>query len=220
MLEQRLLELSKHIVEFSALVEGMLSRSITGLQTRDRSILETVTGPDEDKANQIEIEIDEAVTVTIAQFQPKAKELRTALMILKMNNDLERMADHAVNIAESAFYLIQRPPVKPLLDIPRLAEIASRMLKESMLSFVNQDVNLAQTVCERDQIVDELRNQIWRELITFMTGDPNTIERSLHLLRIATNLERIADLATNISEDVIFMAQGLVIKHHQGQREK
>ncbi|MCM8769841.1 MAG: phosphate transport system regulatory protein PhoU, partial [Candidatus Omnitrophica bacterium] len=141
MLEQRLLELSKHIVEFSALVEGMLSRSITGLQTRDRSILETVTGPDEDKANQIEIEIDEAVTVTIAQFQPKAKELRTALMILKMNNDLERMADHAVNIAESAFYLIQRPPVKPLLDIPRLAEIASRMLKESMLSFVNQDVN-------------------------------------------------------------------------------
>ena len=219
MLEERLKEVTKRILEFSSLVEMMLASSLSGLQKRDVEKLMAVVKEDEKKANQWEVEIDEAVTALIAQFEPKARELRTALMLLKMNNDLERMADHAVNIAESSLFLIEYPPVKPLLDIPRLAEISIGMLRDSMLAFINQDIDRAARVCERDRIVDDLRDQIWRELITFMTADPTTIERAFHLLRIAANLERIADLSTNICEDVIFMVKGLVIKHHQWEQK-
>jgi phosphate transport system protein len=150
----------------------------------------------------------------IAQYEPKAKDLRTILMVLKINNDLERAADHAVNISESALFLIGQPPVKPLLDIPRMAKESISMLKDSISSFVSENPVLAQNVCERDSIVDGLANQILRELITFMTSSAGTIERSVHLLAIARNLERIADLSTNISEDVIFMVEGKNIKHH------
>jgi len=132
-----------------------------------------------------------------------------------MNNDLERMGDHAVNIAESSLFLIERPPVKPLIDIPNMAKVTMEMLRNSINSFINENAKLAKTVCERDYIVDGLRDQILRELITFMSSDPSTIERSIHLMRISSNLERIADLSTNICEDVIFMVEGRVIKHHK-----
>ena len=123
------------------------------------------------------------------------------------------MADHAVNIAESAIYLIERPAVKPLLDTPRMAEETVSMVNDSLLAFVNEDAVLAKQVCERDNIVDGLANQILRELITYMSSDPSTIERALHILEISGNLERIADLSTNIGEDVIFMVEGKLIKH-------
>ena len=162
----------------------------------------------------MEIEIDEYCTTLIAQFEPKAKDLRVILMGSKMCNDLERMGDHAVNIAESVQFIIERPLVKPLLDIPRMAEITIKMLKDSTDAFINEDVGLARNVCERDNTVDDLKDQILRELITFMTSDTTTIERSLHLLRISGNLERIADLSTNICEGIIFTTKGKVIKHH------
>jgi phosphate transport system protein len=140
-------------------------------------------------------------------------------MIMKMGNDLERMGDHAVNIAESALYLIDRPAVKPLIDIPRMSELTIGMLKDSISAFINEDASLAKSVCERDGLVDSLRDQVLRELVTFMLSDSKTIERSLHLTRISGNLERVADLSTNICEDVIFMVKGQVIKHHRADDE-
>ena len=136
-------------------------------------------------------------------------------MILKMNNDLERIGDLAVNIAESSLFLMGKPPVKPLIDLPRMAEEVMLMLRNSILAFINEDTELAIEVCKHDDMVDALRDQIYRELITYMMSDPSTIERALHLMRISRNLERIADLATNICEDAIYTAEGKVIKHHR-----
>jgi len=127
------------------------------------------------------------------------------------------VGDHAVNIAECSLFLIERPSLKPLLDIPRMAEESVGMLKDAIEAFIREDALLAAMVCERDNIVDNLGQQILRELITFMGADPSTIERSMRLLNIARNLERIGDLSTNISEDVIFMVEGRVIKHHRDQ---
>ncbi|HOJ30758.1 MAG TPA: phosphate signaling complex protein PhoU [bacterium] len=214
MIENRINETKQKLIEFSLLVENMIAESIDGLLKKNASILKKIIEGDEAIANKLEIEIEEMCIEIIAQYSPKASYLRTTLMILKINNDLERIGDHAVNIAQSALFLIERPDVKPLIDTPRMAEEAAGMLKNSLKSFINQDAELAKSVCRRDEIVDRLRDQIARELITYMISDPSTIERSLQLLRISQNLERIADLSTNISEDVVFMVEGKIIKHH------
>ena len=215
MLEEKLASLKARLIEHAGFVQSMIEKSIRGLMRKDERLLREVIEKDEPRANGAEIELDELCTTLIAQYEPRAKDLRTALMVLKMNADLERMADHAVNIAESGLYLIERPSVKPLLDTPRMAEEVVNMVKDSLQAFVNGDARLAKAVCERDDIVDGLGKQILRELITYMAADPSTIERALHLLDIAGNLERIADLSTNIGEDVIFMVEGRVIKHHR-----
>lgn len=217
MLEEKILGLKRRLIEYAALIENMIGKSIKGLLKKEKEILVEVIEKDEVKANNLEIELDELCTVLIAQYEPRAKDLRTILMILKMNNDLERMGDLAVNLSESSLFLIGRPRVKPLIDIPRMAEVTMKMLKDSINAFINEDTQLAKEVCERDDIVDGLRDQILRELITFMTSDAKTIERSLHLIRISRNLERIADLSTNICEDVIFMVEGKTIKHHKDE---
>jgi phosphate transport system protein len=216
-LNDKMVDIKRELIEFSALVQSMIERSVEGLLGRQRQLLLDIIEKDEPKANDWEIALDELCTYTIAQFTPRAKDLRTILMTLRVNNDLERMGDHAVNIAEDALYLIDRPPVKQLIDIPRMAEEATAMVRDSLLSFLREDGALAKSVCERDNIVDGCEKQVLRELITHMTSDPTTIERSLHLLNIARNLERIADLSTNICEDVIFMVDGRVIKHHKDE---
>ena len=167
------------------------------------------------KANRFELDIDEACTNLIAQFQPMARELRTILVVYDMNAALERMGDHAVNISKNALDLIQVPPIKPFIDIPRMNELVRGMLADVLDAFINEDPQLAMEVCCRDSIIDDLRDQILRELITFMTENPSIISGCINILRIAENLERIADLATNIAEDTIFMLQGRVIKHHK-----
>ena len=215
MLEERINELRKELVEYGALVEKMIEKSIRGLLEKDEGLLNDVMNEDEPRANEFEIRLDERCISMIAQYQPKAKDLRTIIMVLKMNNDLERMADHAVNISENAAYLISRPMVKPLIDIPRMAETAMAMVRDSINSFVSEDAGLARSVCENDSAVDGLLDQVIRELITHMLTEPETIERAIRLISVARNLERIADLSTNISEDVIFMVQGKVIKHHR-----
>jgi phosphate transport system protein len=214
-LEERMGDLRRELVEYSGLVQNMIEKSISGLLARNRELLLEVIDQEEPRANDWELSVDELCTNIIAQFQPRARDLRTVLMVLGMNKDLERMADHAVNIAEAALFLIDRPAVKPLLDIPRMAEEVKSMVRDCLLSFLNEDVALAKGVRERDSIVDGLEKQILRELITYMMSDTKTIERALRLLDIAKNLERIADLSTNIGEDVIFMVEGRVIKHHK-----
>jgi phosphate transport system protein len=213
MLEEKLTAAKRELVEYAGLAESMVEKSIKGLLEKDRGFLDEVINTDEAKANDREVYLDDLCTSLIAQYEPKAKDLRTILMILKMNNDLERMGDHAVNIAHSALYLIERPPVKPLMDLPRMASVTVEMVKGGIMAFIDDDAARAKGVCEKDSIVDDLRDQLFRELITYMVSDARTIERSMHLIRIATNLERIADLATNMCEEVIFMVSGEVIKH-------
>jgi len=215
LLEERINKLRGKIIEYASLAETMLEKSIAGLLNKDKLLLDGVIFDLENKANEMEIELDEECIALIVQFQPKARDLRIIMMILKMNNDIERMADHAVNIAQAAKFLIERPQVKPLIDIPRLMDEVRAMLKKSIDSFIKEDAFLAKSVCQKDDIVDGLREQIVRELITYMSSDPTTIERAIRLIAIANNLERIADLSTNICEDVIFMVQGKIIKHHK-----
>jgi phosphate transport system protein len=214
MLEVRIRELKRELVEYATLVEDMIAKSMKGLLDRDETPLLEVMHELEPATNDFEIKLDELCTGAIAQYQPKARDLRTVLMIFKMNSDLERMGDHVANIADSGLFLLSHAPVKPLIDIPRMAEETVKSLNDSITAFLHEDAALAEAVCERDYIIDALQTQIFRELVTFMTADPATIERALYLIRVANNLERIADLATNICEDVIFMVEGRVIKHH------
>jgi phosphate transport system protein len=219
MLNEKIVTLKKDLTEYAALIEKILEETTKGLMQKEKEFLSKVIEEDEPKTNEREIEIEEQCITMLARYQPEAKDLRTILMILKMNNDLERMGDLAVNICESSMYLIERPKVKPLIDLPRMAEEAKAMVKDSITSFINEDAPLAQSVCERDNIIDNLREQILRELITYMTSDATTIERSLHLMRVSHNYERIADLATNICEDVIYMVEGQIIKHHRDDQD-
>ncbi|MCK4322844.1 phosphate signaling complex protein PhoU [candidate division WOR-3 bacterium] len=214
MMAERIARLKGIIVDYASLVENMIDKSMKGLSKKNRDMLVSVIEEDEPRANNYEIEIEEICVELIAQFEPKAKDLRIVLMVLKMNNDLERMGDHAVNIAQSALSLIEMPEIKPLFDLPELSEETKRMLNNSIDAFINEDTSKAKEVCERDSVVDDLRDRILRKSIDNMIDDPSTIERNMHLIRITKNLERIADLSTNICEDVIYMVKGKVIKHH------
>jgi len=219
MLKQEVEKLKGQLISFAGLVENMIEKSISGLLNKDKKLLIEVAEKDEPRANDYEIEIEEACTVIIAKFQPTAKDLRMIMMIAQMNNDLERMADQAVNIVESALFLIERPQLKPLIDIPHMAEICKKMVEDAIDSFIKEDVGLAYQVCKQDDVVDEIQEQIYRELITYIIDNPKTIERALHLNRISNNLERIADLSTNVCEDVIFIVEGRMIKHHKDEEE-
>lgn len=168
----------------------------------------------EDKVNHAEVEIEDQVLRLLALRQPAARDLRLLTAILKINNDLERVADQAVNIAEISEYLLKEPPLKPLIDIPKMAGLAQRMIKNSLDAFVRHDAELAQQVCGDDDDVDRINDQIFRELLTYMMEDPKSITRAVDLILVSRNLERIADHATNISEDVIFIEEGKNIKHH------
>ncbi|OHD15162.1 MAG: phosphate transport system regulatory protein PhoU [Spirochaetes bacterium GWD1_27_9] len=217
MLRQKIVELKESLISQANTVEKMIEKSIKGLIDKNGDLLKEVLEVDEKLVNTLELKIDETCTNLIALYHPEAKDLRTVLMISKMTSDLERIGDCAVNISESALYLIDKPQVKPYIDLPRMADEAIKMVKDSITSFINENVELAKNVCERDNIVDDLRDQILRELITYMFSDPSTIERSLQLLRIANNLEKVGDISTNISEETIYMAKGKVIKHYQEQ---
>ena len=217
MLRQKIVELKESLISQANTVEKMIEKSIKGLIDKNGDLLKEVLEVDEKLVNTLELKIDETCTNLIALYHPEAKDLRTVLMISKMTIDLERIGDCAVNISESGLYLIDKPQVKPYIDLPRMADEAIKMVKDSITSFINENVELAKNVCERDNIVDDLRDQILRELITYMFSDPSTIERALQLLRIANNLEKVGDLSTNISEETIYMAKGKVIKHYQEQ---
>ncbi len=197
----------------AAIVEDMVGNSMKALVNKDQALAEQVIRTDEPRVNQLEIENEDAAINLMALYQPEASNLRTITMVIKLNNDLERIGDHAENIAEAALFLIDKPPVKPLVDLPRMADIAISMLKDSLDAFTHADAELARSVCTRDSSVDELNRAIKSELMEYMSRDPSTIERALKLLMISLNLERVADLATNIAEDVIYIVTGEDIKH-------
>lgn len=212
-LEEEISKLKKMLFEMATSVEEMIAKSIKALKDRNMIMAEEVIKSDA-KINEMEIEIDNQCIKILALYHPEAEDLRTVSMIMKINNDLERIGDHAVNIAEKTIYLADKPTVKPLIDIPRMADKAIKMLQESLDAFVNKDAHLAIEVCKRDDEVDSLEPQIVRELVTYMIADPQTIDRSLTLILIAREIERVADLATNIAEDTYYIVSGKSLKHH------
>lgn len=212
-LEEEISKLKKMLFEMATSVEEMIAKSIKALKDRNMIMAEEVIKSDA-KINEMEIDIDNQCIKILALHHPEAEDLRTVSMIMKINNDLERIGDHAVNIAEKTIYLADKPPVKPLIDIPRMADKAIRMLQESLDAFVNKDAQLAIDVCKRDDEVDALEPQIVRELVTYMIADPQTIDRSLTIILIAREIERVADLATNIAEDTYYIVSGKSLKHH------
>ncbi|MFQ5681360.1 MAG: phosphate signaling complex protein PhoU [Candidatus Omnitrophota bacterium] len=216
--DEELGKLKRKILEMGGLVERAIHLSIKSLTERKSEIAREVVKSD-DRINMLEIEIDEFSLQLLALRQPQAGDLRLITSIMKINNDLERVGDLAVNIAERAVELLKFPLLKPLIDIPRMAEIAQMMLKDSLDAFVNKDQRSARAVCERDDEVDRLNGQIFRELLTYMLQDPKTIQRAVDLILVGRNLERIADHATNICEEVVYIVDGKTIKHHMENRK-
>ncbi len=211
--QRELEELRENLLKMATLVEDGIRNAVQSLVKRD-SELARLTFEGEDRINALEIAIDDDCLRLLALRQPMAVDLRFITSAMKIVTDLERMGDEAVNIAERAIPLNQEPLLKPYIDIPRMAEIAQSMLRDVLGAFVNRNSKQARSVCERDDLVDGLNDQIFRELLTYMMSDPTTITRAAHLLIVSRSLERIADHATNVAEDVIFMADALVIKHH------
>jgi len=211
--EEEMIDLKKRISEMASLVEEMIGKSIKGLKDRNMIIAKDVINSD-DEVNNMEVEIDNLCIKILALYHPEAEDLRVVTMIMKINNDLERIGDHAVNIAKMSIPLSEQPPIKPLIDIPRMADKAIEMLKESLDSFMKLDSEMAIQVCIKDDEVDALEPQIVRELITYVVSDSQLMDRALRLIFIARHLERVADLATNIAEDAFYIATGEVLKHH------
>jgi phosphate transport system protein len=194
------------------LAEDRVQVAVDALVSRDRERLDGVLGGDE-PINQLHLEIDGLAFRLLALHQPVASDLRVIVAAIKINSDLERVGDMAVNIAEAAHRYLARPPVKPLLDLPRMADIAQTMLRDALDAFVRRDVALAQSVLDRDDTLDNLKMQIFRELLTYMLQDPTTIEGALELILISRHLERIGDHATNIAEDIIFVVSAKDVRH-------
>ena len=211
--DEELTHLKQRLLQMGDTAQEMIGLAVKSLVERNESYAKDVFTL-EDKVNHIEIEIEDAVLKLLALRQPAARDLRLLTAILKINNDLERVADQAVNISEISIFLLEEPPLKPLIDIPHMAHLAQKMIKNSLEAFVQHDPQLAKDVCGDDDEVDRINDQIFRELLTYMMEDAKSITRAVDLILVSRNLERIADHATNISEDVIFIEEGKNIKHH------
>jgi len=210
--DRQLEELKKKLIHMAAVAENMIDLAINELVTRDESVTAPVPKCEEE-LNRLQIEIDEDVMALMATHQPVAIDLRLLIAITRMNAELERIGDLVINITESVKTLIHQPPLKKLIDIPRMAELARKMVRESLDAFVRGDVLLAQSAIVTDDQVDALKDQVLRELLTYMMGDPQSIERAIALILISRHLERIADHATNIAEDVVYIVQARDIRH-------
>jgi phosphate transport system protein len=210
---EELEELQSKLLEMGGLVEAAIHNSVLALVDRDEDKAKEVMW-NEALVNQKEIEIDELATRMLALFQPMARDLRFITAVIKINNDLERMGDLAVNITERALTLMREPAVKPLIDIPRIADLAESMVHRALDAFAKHDADMARDVLLSDDAVDRLRDAVYDELLSFMQEERSTINRAVSLMFIAQNLERIADHSTNIAEDVLFAVKGIDVRHH------
>ena len=205
--------LRNQLLTMGALVEDRVHRAIQSLVERREEEAQRIIATDKE-INDLQIEIDDRCLKLLALQTPLAGDLRLITSAMKINADLERVGDQAVNIAENVLQLLPQPPLKPLIDIPRMAAIAEKMVRDALDAFVKGDAELARDVLRRDDEVDGLKDQLFRELLTYMMADPGTIQRALALVLISRHLERIADHATNIAEDVIFIAEAKDVRHH------
>jgi phosphate transport system protein len=216
--EQELEQLKVMLLEMASLVEASIFDSISSVVQKNRILAEDVLKK-EARINQMEIEIDDLAIKLLALQQPMAADLRLIAAALKINNDLERMGDLSVNIAQRAIELIQEPVIRPMVDIPHIAALVQSMVHKALDSFVNKDVELAKSVLASDDAVDDLRTASFHELVSFMERTKKNIPQAVNLLSVIRNLERIADHATNIAEDVIFYVKGIDVRHHAEIRE-
>ena len=205
--DQQLTEIQEDMLVLADMVESAIDRSIQALKDRNVELARQVID-DDIKINRKRYEVEEKCLELIATQQPLASDLRTIVAVLHIIVDLERMGDHAEGIAKIAVMLADEPPLKPYVDIPRMAEIATEMLRESLEAFKHRDAERARAIIDRDDEVDALYDQVYRELLTYMLNDPRTIERATYLIWVAHNLERIADRVTNICERVVYLVDG------------
>ena len=205
--------LKARLLEMGGLAEERVREAIHGLMDREPAAIEAVLTGDE-PINDLHMEVDDRCFKLLALHQPMAADLRVIVAAVKINTDLERVGDLAVNIAEAAKRYSTHPPVKKVIDIPRMADIAQAMLRDALDAYVNRDVALAQRVLNEDDTLDSLKTLIFRELLTIMLNDPSTIEGALDLILVSRHLERIGDHATNVAEDVIFMVSARDVRHH------
>jgi phosphate transport system protein len=215
--EQDLDKLKAKLLEMSALVESAVYRSVQGVVEKNEELAQQVL-KNEARINQLEIEVDDMAISLLALQHPLAQDLRLVTAAIKINNDLERMGDLSVSIAQSAIALIREPVIRPLIDIPHIAGLAQSMVRKALDAFVNRDAELARSVLASDDAVDNMRTASYHELISFMEKNPAHIPQALNLLTVVRNLERIADHSTNIAEDVLFLVKGIDVRHHNEER--
>lgn len=211
--QEELQQLKTRLLEMGGIAEERVRVSVRALTERDEALVDDVLAGDA-PLNELHIEIDTRCFKLLALHQPMAVDLRAIMSAIKINTDLERVGDLAVNIGEAARRYLAHPPVKELIDIPRMGDLAQRMLRDALDAFVRRDVDLAQRVLDADDELDGLKTQVFRELLTYMLEDPHTIEPSLDLILVSRHLERVGDHATNIAEDVIFMVSARDVRHH------
>jgi phosphate transport system protein len=205
-------ELKERLLWMGSLSERAVHQAIHAVLDSDEKLAQDVLN-EENAINELQIEIDERVVQLLALQQLMAADLRFVLAASRINNDLERIGDQAVNIAQSAERIIRHPRVKPYVDLPRMSELAEGMVRDSLNAVVRRDVDLARSVLVRDDQVDALRDQIFRELLSYMMGDSAVVFPAFELILVAKNIERIGDHATNIAEDVIYMVAGHDVRH-------
>ena len=211
--QEELEALQGRLLEMGGLAEERVRAAVSGLAARDLAAIDKVLRGDE-PVNRLHIEVDERCFRLLALYLPMATDLRAIVAAVKINTDLERVGDLAVNIAEAAQRYVGHAPVKKLIDIPRMGDIAQSMLRDALDAYVKRDTALAHQVLNEDDQLDALKTQVFRELLTYMLQDPSTVEPALDLILVSRHLERIGDHATNIAEDVIFMVSALDVRHH------
>jgi phosphate transport system protein len=211
--QEELEQLKTRLLEMGGLAEDRVRAAVDSLVRRDGEVVARVLDGD-GPINQLHIEIDKRCFKLLALHQPMAVDLRAIVSAVKINTDLERVGDLAINIAEAVRRYMRHPPVKELIDIPRMAVIAQAMLRDALDAYVRRDTDLAQAVLNEDDALDALKTQVFRELLTYMLQNPSTIEPALDLILISRHLERIGDHATNVAEDVIFMVSARDVRHH------
>ena len=215
--EREFEELKERLLWMGGLVERAVHRATHAVLDADGALGKEVLAG-EDAVNEMQLEIDERVTQLLALHQPMASDLRFLLAVTRINADLERIGDQAVNIAESADRILRHPQVKPYVDLPRMSELAEGMVRDSLNALVRRDVELARSVLLRDDQVDRLRDQVFRELLTYMMENSSVVHPAFELILVAKNLERIGDHATNIAEDVIYIVAGRDVRHPAADR--
>jgi len=215
--EQELQELNERVLWMASLAERAVHDSMHAVLDSDQSLAAGVL-EQENVINEMQIEIDDRIVQLVAQVQPMATDLRFLLAMGRINSDLERIGDQSVNIAQSALRILRHPRVKPYVDLPRMSELAEGMVRDSIRALIDRNIELAQAVLTRDDMVDPLRDQIFREMLTYMMENSAVIFPAFELILMAKNLERIGDHATNIAEDVIYIVQGRDVRHNAMDR--